>query len=147
MNSAGDSRSAPRIELRTSSCTCVRRAASMALRCQLTASGCGLESKNTFSTPAIAVTSEPSSARSPVTGSAAAGRRPAGSPARTRARTCWPRPSSSPISAAPILLRPPMTKNQRPSSLCYASLPGPNLGYGPGLIKGESLIGSIRIAD
>jgi hypothetical protein len=121
MNSAGDSRSAPRIELRTSSCTCVRRAASMALRCQPTASGWGLESKNTFSIPSIAATSEPSSARSPVTASAPAARLPAGSPARTRARTCWPRPSNSPISAAPILLRPP--------------------------IKGESLIGSIRIPD
>ena len=74
MNSAADSRSAPRIELRTSNCTCVRRAASIALRCQLTASECGLESKNTLSTPSIAVTSEPSSARSPVTAPAAAGR-------------------------------------------------------------------------
>ncbi len=32
------------------------------------------------------------------------------SPARTSARTCSPRPSSSPISAAPILLRPPITR-------------------------------------
>ena len=64
----------------------------MALRCQRTASRCGLESRNTFSTPAIAVTSEPSSARSPVTACAAAGRPPAASPARTSARTCWPLP-------------------------------------------------------
>ena len=35
----------------------------------------------------------------------------------------------------------PDDQNQRPSSLaCHASVPGPNLGYGPGLIKG-------RIAD
>jgi len=38
-------------------------------------------------------------------------------------------------------------QDQRPSSLRHAPSPGPNMRYGPGLIKGESLIGSIRIAD
>ena len=33
-----------------------------------------------------------------------------GSLARTSARTRWSRPSNCPISAAPILLRPPMTR-------------------------------------
>src|SRR5215469_18900154 len=108
MNSAFASRSAPRIELRTSSCTPDRRAALIALRCQDSASGCGLDSRNTLSTPPIAATSDPSSARSPATVSAPAGIPPAGSPGRTSARTCCPRSSRSLISALPILLRPPM---------------------------------------
>jgi hypothetical protein len=122
----------------------VRRAASIALRCQPTASGCGLDSKNTFSAPCIAVTSDPSSERSPVTVSTPADGLLAGSPARTRARTCSPRSSNSPISAAPILLRPPMTSiNAVP--LSQLALPGPNVWQRPELIKPESLIGPIRI--